>query len=122
MWMDRLQADPLPWLLEPDPANPGVRYFALRDLLDRPADDPAVTAAQEAIMASGPVPAILDAQTPEGYWAKPGTGYSPKYRATSWQILFLAELGADPADARVRRGCEYVLTHSVAANEAFSVY
>ena len=122
MWMDRLQADPLPWLLEPDPANPGVRYFALRDLLDRPADDPAVTAAQEAIMATGPVPAILDAQAPEGYWAKPGTGYSPKYRATSWQILFLAELGADPADARVRRGCEYVLTHSVAANEAFSVY
>ena len=122
MWMDRLQADPLPWLLEPDPANPGVRYFALRDLLDRPADDPAVTAAQEAIMTTGPVPAILDAQAPEGYWAKPGTGYSPKYRATSWQLLFLAELGADPADARVRRGCEYVLTHSVAANDAFSVY
>ncbi len=122
MWMERVQGDPLPWLLEPDPANPGVRYFALRDLLDRTAGDPELTAAQDAIMASGPVPAILDAQAPEGYWAKPGTGYSPKYRATSWQIIFLAELGADPADARVRRGCEYLLAHSVAANEAFSVY
>ena len=26
------------WLLEPDPANPGVRYFALRDLLGQAAD------------------------------------------------------------------------------------
>ena len=111
MWMGRIQADPLPWLLEPDPANPGVRYFALRDLLDRAADEPEVVAAQAAIMATGPVPAILAAQAPEGYWAKPGTGYSPKYRATSWQIIFLAELGADPADERVRRGCDISLAH-----------
>ena len=34
-WLAKLNADPLPWLLEPDPANPGVRYFTLRDLLDR---------------------------------------------------------------------------------------
>lgn len=41
-WLERLNSDPLPWLLEPDPANPGVRYFALRDLLDRPETDPEV--------------------------------------------------------------------------------
>lgn len=122
MFRTQLRGDPLPWLLEVDPANPGVRYFALRDLLDRTADAPEVSAAQSAIMDSGPVPAILAAQEPEGYWAKAGTGYSPKYRATTWQIIFLAELGADPADARVRRGCEYLLAHSVATNEAFSVY
>ena len=28
-----LKADPLPWLLEPDPVNPGVRSLVLRDLL-----------------------------------------------------------------------------------------
>ena len=122
MLSTQLRGDPLSWLLEVDPVNPGVRYFALRDLLDRTADDPEVLAAQNDIMATGPVPAILDAQAPEGYWAKAGTGYSPKYRATSWQIIFLAELGADPADERVGRGCEYLLAHSVAANEAFSVY
>lgn len=122
MWMNRLRADPLPWLLERDAANPGVRYFALRDLLERPADDPEVMAARQAVMATGPVPAILAAQAPEGYWTKAGTGYSPKYRATSWQIIFLADLGADPTDARVRRGCEYLLAHMVAANGAFSVY
>lgn len=118
--MHLLRDDPLPWLLEPDPTLPSVRYFALRDLLDRPADDPDVRAARAAIMASGPVPVILAAQQPDGWWAKPGTGYSPKYRATDWQLIILAELGADPTDARVRRGGEYALSHGRTANGAFS--
>jgi hypothetical protein len=29
-------------------------------------------------------------------------------------------LGADPTDERVRRGCEYLLNHSLASNNAFS--
>ena len=33
-WKTHLITDPLPWLLEPDPENPSVRYFALTDLLD----------------------------------------------------------------------------------------
>jgi len=121
-WKAKLNGDPLPWLLEPDEANPGVRYFALRDLLDRPADDAEVIAAQEAVMRTGPVPAILDAQYPQGYWVKPGGGYSPKYRSTLWSVLFLAQLGADRRDRRVRRGAEYVLEHSLAESGAFSCY
>lgn len=119
-WQSKLKGDSLAWLLEPDEANPGVRYFALRTLLDRPADDPDVVTAQEAVMTTGPVPVILKAQRPEGYWVKPGGGYSPKYRGTVWQIIFLAELGADPTDKRVRRGGEYLLSHSLATNGAFS--
>ena len=84
-----MNRDPLlPWLLAPDPANPGVRYFALRDLLGRAEDDPEVREARAAIMATGPVPAILSAQHPDGYWVKPGSGYSPKYRGAVWQIIF----------------------------------
>lgn len=41
-----LNDDPLSWLLEPDPDNPGVRYFALRDLLGQPEDDPEVRQAR----------------------------------------------------------------------------
>jgi hypothetical protein len=119
-WVERLNGDPLPWLLEPDPANPGVRYSALIDLLDRPADDPEVVEARHTVMTSGPVPAILNVQDSDGSWVKPGAGYSPKYRGTAWQIIFLAELGADPSDERVRRGCEYLLSHSIASNAAFS--
>jgi len=39
MWKALLKDDPIPWLVESDPANPGVRYVALRELLDRPEDD-----------------------------------------------------------------------------------
>ncbi len=119
-WQTRLKADPLPWLLEPDEADPGVRYFALRDLLDRAADDAEVVATQAQVMRTGPILAILDAQYPGGYWVKPGAGYSPKYRATLWQVLFLAQLGADGRDERVRRAVEYVFAHAQAPSGAFS--
>ena len=120
--MDLLRGDPLPWLLEPDPANPSVRYFALRELLERAPDEPEVRQARAEIMTSGPVPAILAAQQPEGYWVKTGNSYSPKYRGIVWQIMFLAEFGADPSDERVRRGCEYLLDHSRTDTGAFSIY
>jgi hypothetical protein len=106
------------WLLEKD--NPSVRYFALRHLLDRAAADREVQAARRAIMQSEPVQKILAAQKPEGYWLKPGSGYSGKYRSTSWQILFLAGLGADGRNKQVRRGVEYYLEHSQATHGGFS--
>ncbi|MFQ5885767.1 MAG: nitrogen fixation protein NifH [Anaerolineae bacterium] len=115
-WMKPLNGDPLLWLLEPDPENPGVRYFALSDLLDRP-----VVAARQATMETGPVPAILAEQHTEGYWVKPGPGYNPKYRSTVWSVIFLAQLGADGNDERVRTGCEYILTHSPASSGGCSV-
>jgi hypothetical protein len=102
-------SDVLDWLLQPDPANPGVRYFALKDLLDHPSTDPEVQAAQAAVMQSGPVPAILAAQQADGSW--PGEGYYPKYRGTVWSVMFLAMLGADGDHERVRGGCAYVLDH-----------
>jgi hypothetical protein len=111
-WMEKLNADPLPWLLEPDLENPGVRYFTLLDLLDRSPEEREVLEARQSVMAHGPVPAILAAQNPEGYWVEPGPGYYPKYRGTVWQIISLAYLGADGSDSRVRAGCEYVLDQS----------
>ncbi|MGD2079325.1 MAG: nitrogen fixation protein NifH, partial [Chloroflexota bacterium] len=110
----------LQWLLEADPDNPGPRYFALRELLNLPEDDPEVAAARAAIMAQGPVPIILDAQQAEGFWVAPGPGYGPKYRGTVWQIIFLAQLGADGGDSRVRAGCQYVLAHSRSRHGGFS--
>ncbi|RPI30348.1 MAG: nitrogen fixation protein NifH [Chloroflexota bacterium] len=111
----------LSWLLEPDPANPGVRCFTLVDLLDYPRDHPEVIAARQDVMASGPVPAILAAQAPEGYWVEPGTGYFGKYRSTVWSIIFLPQLGAHASDPRVRAGCDYVLDNSRCAYGGFSV-
>ena len=109
------------WLLEQDTGNPGVRYFALTNLLDRPQDDPEVIAARRAVMEQGPVPAILAAQNPEGFWEKPGEGYYPKYRGTVWSIIYLAQLGAAANDPRVRAGGEYLLANGRAANGVFSL-
>jgi hypothetical protein len=52
----------LDWLLETDPANPGVRYLALRHLLGRPDSDAEVAAARRVIVESGPAAATLAAQ------------------------------------------------------------
>jgi hypothetical protein len=93
--------------------------LALRLLLDRPAEDPEVLAASAAAMAADPIASILAAQHPDGYWEKPGPGYATKYRGTVWQLIFLDQLGADPADERVQRACRYVLGHSQAISGGF---
>jgi hypothetical protein len=90
-WRQSLKANPIPWLLEPD--EPSVRYQVLRDLLDRPADDPDLLAARAAIPDSLTVRAILAAQRPDGYWTTDEGTYRPKYTATHWQVILLAELG-----------------------------
>jgi hypothetical protein len=113
-WHKHPKGDPVPWLLEED--NPPVRYFTLQDLLHRGGDDPEVADARSGIMASRPVREILEAQYPQGYWVKPGRGYSPKYRATVWQVMFLADLGATATEA-VHRACQYVLEQSLAPEE-----
>jgi hypothetical protein len=107
----------LPWLL--DESAPAVRHLALRQLLDRPADDPEVLGAGATAMATDPIAAILAAQDPAGYWVKPGPGYGPKYTGTVWQLIFLDQLGADPDDPRVQAACEYVLSHTQAESGGF---
>ncbi|NIN66497.1 MAG: nitrogen fixation protein NifH [Anaerolineae bacterium] len=109
-----LKGDPFPWLLEED--NPSVRYFTLRGLLDYPRDHDEVTEARQTILTSKPVRDILDAQYPQGYWVKPGRGYSPKYRGTVWQLMFLADLGATPNEA-IDRACRSVLQNSFLPEE-----
>jgi hypothetical protein len=112
-----MNAGALPWLL--DPSTPAVRHLALSDLLHRPSDDVEVVTARRAAMLADPIASILAAQTREGYWEKPGPGYATKYRGTVWQVIFLDQLGADPAAEGVQRACHYVLEHSQAATGGF---
>jgi len=106
------------WLLEKQ--DPGVRYFALRDLLGAPADDREVLAARQATVGHSPVREILAAQEQDGHWVKPGGGYSPKYTGTVWQVIFLGQFGADGFDRRVRRAADHVLDHSRSSLGGFS--
>jgi len=109
-WKRLLNADTIDWLLEPD--NPSVRYLALTDLVGAAAADPGVVRTKAAIMHSGPVPQILAKQEDGGHWAEPDRFYHRKYTGTVWQLLILAELMADPADPRVRRAGEFILSNS----------
>ncbi len=95
------------WLLAAP--TPSVRYLALRRLLDRPEEDEAVQAARQEMAASGPIPAILAGQAEGGNWAGEKSYYTPKYISTHWSMLLLAELAADPADPRLRRGAAFML-------------
>jgi hypothetical protein len=116
-WLDGLRADPRPWLL--DERAPAVRHLALRQLLDRPGDDPDVLDAQAAAMRSDPIAVILAAQNPAGWWVKPGSGYLPKYTASVWQVVFLDQLGADGTDQRIQTACAYLLDHAQTTNGGF---
>lgn len=116
-WLDHVTADPRDWLLEG--ADPAVRALALQRLLDRSAQDPEVVAARRGAMATDPIAGILAAQEPDGHWGRPGPGYTPKYVATVWQVIFLDQLGADGTDPRVRAGCAYVLAHALARDGGF---
>lgn len=106
-WVDELGADPRSWLLEE--SNPAVRAGTLQRLSGYAADHPEVIGARSAAMRVDPIRAILEAQNPAGWWVKPGPGYSPKYTGTVWQLIFLDQLGAEPADGRIARACDYVL-------------
>jgi hypothetical protein len=118
-WRNALKGNPLPWMLEPE--NPSIRYWTLVDILGLPADAPEVLQAQGAIPIYRPVRRILDAQYPKGYWMHEGVGYSPKYKATVWQVIFLAMQGM-PRCEPIERACDYVLAHSRLPDGRFSAH
>ena len=118
-WHPQLNGDPLPWLLEAN--DPGVRYLALRDLLDPPAEDADFQTARQAAHKEGPIHIILEAMETEGYWMEPGPGYNPKYFSTVWAIILLAQLGASAGqDERIARACAYLLDHGLAPGGQFT--
>lgn len=108
-WQTILKADPTNWLLEED--NPSVRYFALKDLLDRPEDDSELLAARQEIMQSGMVPAILERQRESTYVKAFPRFYTYKYRGLVWQLIVLAELGAS-LNPQIHEQCEYLLKYA----------
>jgi len=115
---NKQHGDSLPWLLEGD--SPGPRYLALRDLANAP--QPAeLRAARREAHEKGPIAAILNKMDKAGYWAAAGPGYNPKYRASVWSVILLAQMGAHVAeDARIRKACAYLLDHALTKDGQFS--
>ena len=110
-WKSLLKADPTDWLLERD--NPSVRYFTLKHILSKAENDPEVKNARKEIMTTGIVPRILEKQNNDGSWGVPENFYvNAKYTGTVWNIIVLAELGADGKDTRIRKTGEFILARS----------
>jgi len=119
-WQDQLKGDALSWLLDAD--TPEVRYLALRDLVQRPGNDPQLRAASGQAHTHGPIAAVLSKMQPAGYWVEPGPGYNPKYRSTVWSIILLAQLGASiHEDKRIARACTYILDHALTQGGLFTL-
>ncbi len=118
-WQTQLKGDSVSWLLGKD--DPGVRYPALRDLMDLTINDRELRTARKAAHRQGPIAAILDEMEESGYWVRPGPGYNPKYRSIVWSLISLAQLGASvEEDSRIARACAYLLDNNLNEGGQFS--
>ena len=99
--MTLTSASTIHWLLDSDPS---IRWQVMRDLTDTPAD---VVAAERARVASeGWGARLLELQGPDGNW---GDGKTfPFWWTNMYTLVFLRDLGVDPANPRVRAAIELI--------------
>lgn len=95
------------WLLEKE--NPSVRYFALKDFLHQTEQSRDVHDAKRALHECAIVNRIFSKQKRGGFWEDRENPYYPKYKASYWTFMLLAQLGADRTDPMVRKASEYIL-------------
>ena len=89
------------WLLDADAA---IRWQAMRDLTDTPAE--VVAAERSRVESEGWGPRLLDQQRSDGQW---GDGIAtPYWWSNMYTLLWLRDLGLDPACARARNAIELV--------------
>jgi hypothetical protein len=105
-WKRILKGSPIEWLLEV--ANPSVRYFTLREILDKADDEPQVLETKKTIADSFLARKILQKQRPEGYWEDFNSPYHPKYKSSYWTLMLISQLGMDRNDERIRKACEFI--------------
>ncbi|MBN1375088.1 MAG: nitrogen fixation protein NifH [Dehalococcoidia bacterium] len=114
----KIEDDLLDWLVKSNDA--GVKYLALRDLVDGGKKELAV--AKKQAHQSGQIGQVLARIQKEGYWEKPGAGYNPKYTGTVWSVILLAQLGASiEMDNRISSACSYILDHNFLEGGQFTV-
>lgn len=98
------------WLLSS--SDPSVRLAALREFGGSSDREPDIQRALQDTMKTGPIPKILAKQHPGGFWGNEEEFYNYKYKGTVWNVILLAQLGADGSDERVRSAVEFLLKWS----------
>jgi len=94
------------WLLDGDAA---IQLATRTRLLGEDGESVACRTLRARVMTEGVVPEILATQGADGHWGGPDRFYTAKYSGTVWNLIILAELGADGTDERLRRAAEAVL-------------
>ena len=97
-------------LLLADP-SPCLRLLTLRELLDRPDDDPEVCELTRLREKDSLITDLLELQEPDGSWEKVGlVSHIGKLRATSLALTRLGYLGFRPNHPAIKRGVEYLFS------------
>ena len=89
-----------------DSAQPAAGHRYLVDIRDVSPSSSGARAARASIARHGWGAEILARQDPRGFWVARESLYRPKYSTTNWNMLVLADLGADPSHPQVRRGLD----------------
>jgi hypothetical protein len=98
-WKSILKADPTDWLLQQ--AGPLDRFYILREIVERPKDDPEVRHLRDSL-----VDEILGQQLENGSWNNNVYNYE---KGTTHQLMKLMELGLTAQDEHVKKGVKYIL-------------
>jgi hypothetical protein len=89
------------WLLDSDPS---IRWQVMRDLVETAAD--VVAAERSRVASEGWCAQLLDQQRPDGQW---GDGVAtPFWWSNMYTLVFLRDLGIDPASAQARTAVDRV--------------
>ena len=102
-WIPLLLADP----------SPSLRSLVLRELLDRPPDDPEVIELQTLQAGEPLVRELADLQTPQGYWESarlPGNFPGGVAHGTAYALMRLGYLGLDRDHPGVALAADYLFS------------
>ncbi|MGO8670563.1 MAG: hypothetical protein ACLQVD_04240 [Capsulimonadaceae bacterium] len=84
------------WLLDSDPS---IRWQAMRNLTDAPADE--IRAERARVATEGAGARLLALQGPDGRWG--GAAWNRGWNSTMHVLLLLRDMGLDPASDQARR-------------------
>ena len=120
------------WLLQEN--QPSIRYYAFVDLLGRKQNDPEVREAYSKIPLKGWARDILKLQKPKGYWEPKEPSWSkdilgwieflfrPKFVATNWRALVLADLGLTSKDKRIKKIADLFFDYKLRLGSSFNFF
>ncbi len=91
-WLDLLQRDPVPWLL--DPENPSVRMLVLRDIFGQPPE--ALETERDALLEWPPLKVLIEQGDWVNLWGRASNPYYGGAVGTFGTLYTLTQLSAPP--------------------------